>query len=99
MHLALSMTLSEEYSRAKSSRVDGHRRGLVADHIAGKIFSTPEEAGVTPPTEEELAAARKAFDEFQQEINAVAPEDRVREVSPKFWDDTSGTEYENWDQR
>ncbi|MCV7101200.1 hypothetical protein [Mycobacterium palustre] len=70
----------------------------MAERIAGKIFSTPEEAGVTPPTGEELAAARKAFDEFQQEINAVAPEDRVKEVSPKFWDDTSGTEYEDWDQ-
>ncbi|HET9889485.1 MAG TPA: hypothetical protein VFQ42_03195 [Mycobacterium sp.] len=62
--------------------------------IAGKIFSTPEEAGVTPPTEEELAAARKMFDEFQAKVDAVAPEDRVTDVSPKFWDDTSGTEYD-----
>ncbi|WP_082951719.1 hypothetical protein [Mycobacterium sp. 852002-51057_SCH5723018] len=70
----------------------------MAKHIAGKIFSTPEEAGVTPPTQEELAEIRKQFDEFEQKINAVAPEDRVREVSPKFWDDTSGTEYENWNR-
>jgi hypothetical protein len=62
--------------------------------IAGKIFSTPKEAGVTPPTPEELARARKAFDEFQREVDAVAPEDVVQEVSPKFWDDTSGTEYD-----
>lgn len=62
--------------------------------IAGKIFSTPEEAGVTPPTEEELARARRLFDEFQQEVEAVDQEDRVTEVSPKFWDDISGTEYE-----
>jgi hypothetical protein len=62
--------------------------------IAGKIFSTPEEAGVTPPTEAELARARKMFDEFQAKVDAVAPEDRVTDVSPKFWDDTSGTEYE-----
>jgi hypothetical protein len=33
--------------------------------IAGKTFSTPKEAGVTAPTEEELARARKGFDEFQ----------------------------------
>jgi hypothetical protein len=66
----------------------------VSREIAGKIFSTPEEAGVTPPTEEELAEARKMFDEFQAKVDAVAPEDRVTEVSPKFWDDTSGTEYE-----
>ena len=66
----------------------------MSKRIAGKIFSTPEEAGVTPPTEEELARARKAFDEFQRKVDAVAPEDRVTEISPKFWDDTSGTEYE-----
>jgi hypothetical protein len=66
----------------------------VAKRIAGKTFSTPEEAGVTPPTEEELARANKLFDEFEQKIDAVAPEDRVKEVSPKFWDDTSGTEYD-----
>jgi hypothetical protein len=66
----------------------------VSREIAGKIFSTPEEAGVTPPTEEELAVARKMFDEFQAKVDAVAPEDRVNDVSPKFWDDTSGTEYD-----
>jgi hypothetical protein len=66
----------------------------VNKRIAGKTFSTPAEAGVTPPTEEELARAEKLFDEFEQKINAVAPEDRVTEVSPKFWDDNSGTEYE-----
>jgi hypothetical protein len=62
--------------------------------IAGKIFSTPEEAGVTSPTKEELAHARKMFDEFQAKVDAVAPEDRATEVSRKFWDDTSGTEYD-----
>jgi hypothetical protein len=71
----------------------------VSKRIAGKTFSTPEEAGVTPPTEEELAHAEKLFDEFEQKINAVAPEDRVTEVSPKFWDDTSGTEYERRSQQ
>ena len=71
----------------------------MSKRIAGKTFSTPEEAGVTPPTEEELAHAEKLFDEFEQKINAVAPEDRVTEVSPKFWDDTSGTEYERRTQQ
>jgi hypothetical protein len=66
----------------------------VSKRIAGKTFSTPEEAGVTPPTEEELAHIQKQFDEFEEKINAVAPEDRVAEVSPKFWDDISGTEYD-----
>ncbi|OBK48238.1 hypothetical protein [Mycobacterium kubicae] len=64
------------------------------EKIAGKIFSTLEEAGVAPPTEAELARVRDSFAAFQREVDAVAPEDRVKEVSPKFWDDTSGTEYE-----
>jgi hypothetical protein len=62
--------------------------------IAGKIFLTPEEAGVAPPTEAELARARKLLDEFQEKVDAVADEDRPTEVSPKFWDDISGTEYD-----
>lgn len=67
---------------------------MMSEEIAGKIFSTPEEAGVTPPTDAELARARKAFDEFQREVDAIAPEDRIKEISPKFWDDISGTEYD-----
>jgi hypothetical protein len=66
----------------------------VSEKIAGKTFSTPEEAGITPPTEAEIAEARRLFDEFQRKVDAVAPEDRWTEISPKFWDDTSGTEYE-----
>jgi hypothetical protein len=66
----------------------------MSERIAGKTFSTPEEAGVTPPTEEELARAEKIFDELEQKLDAIAPEDRVTNVSPKFWDDTSGTEYD-----
>jgi len=70
----------------------------MSERIAGKTFSTPEEAGITPPTEEELARAEEIFDEFEQKIAAIAPEDRVTNVSPKFWDDTSGTEYEQRSQ-
>ncbi|WP_082945813.1 hypothetical protein [Mycobacterium sp. E1747] len=66
----------------------------MSERIAGKTFSTPEEAGVTPPTKEELAEAERIFDEFEEKINAVAPEDRVADVSPKFWDDISGTEFD-----
>jgi hypothetical protein len=67
--------------------------------IAGKTFSTPEEAGITPPTEEEIARARKLFDEFQEKIDRVPEEDRWTEVPRKFWDDTSGTEYEGWQDK
>ena len=66
----------------------------MSKEIAGKIFLTAEEAGATPPTEAELARARKLFDEFQKKVDAVADEDRPTEISPKFWDDISGTEYE-----
>jgi hypothetical protein len=66
----------------------------MSEKAAGKTFSTPEEAGVDPPTEAEMARARMLFDEFQQEVDGVSEADRATEVSPKFWDDTSGTEYE-----
>lgn len=62
--------------------------------IAGKIFLTREEAGVRPPSEEKLARARQLLDEFQQKVDAVADEDRPTEISPKFWDDISCTEYD-----
>lgn len=67
--------------------------------IAGKIFSTPEEAGVTRPTDEEKAHARKLFDELQERIDRVPEEERWKEVPKKFWDDTSGTEYEGWQDK
>lgn len=66
----------------------------MSEKIAGKIFSTPEEAGVTVPAEEELARIRKGFEEFQARVDAVKPEDRKTSVSPKFFDDISGTEYD-----
>jgi hypothetical protein len=71
----------------------------VSKRIAGKTFSTPEEAGIAPPTEEELAQARKQFAELQQRIDQVPEEERLKEISPKFWDDTSGTEYEGWQDK
>jgi hypothetical protein len=62
--------------------------------VAGRIFSTPKQAGVTPPTEAEIANARKLFDEFQEQIDRVPEADVPTEVSSKFSDDVSGTEYE-----
>jgi hypothetical protein len=49
-----------------------------------------------PPTKAELAEARKLFDEAQERIDRLTEADQWTEVSPKFWDDTSGTEYEGW---
>jgi hypothetical protein len=68
----------------------------VAKRIAGKIFSTPEEAGVTRPTAEELAEARKLFDEAQQRVDNLTEADYWTEIPKRFRDDLSGTEYEGW---
>ena len=67
----------------------------MSKHVAGKIFSTPEEADVTRPTAEEITNARKLFDEFQEQIDRVPEADIPKEVSSKFFDDVSGTEYVN----
>jgi hypothetical protein len=67
--------------------------------MAGKTFSTPEEAGVARPTDDELAHARKQFDDLQERIDRVPEAERAKKISPKFWDDTSGTEYEGWQER
>ncbi|BBX61859.1 hypothetical protein MSAS_10330 [Mycobacterium saskatchewanense] len=67
------------------------------EEIAGKIFLTPEEAGVPPPTKEKIERARKMFAEFQKKVDAARDEgrpNRPTKTSPKFWNDTSGTEYE-----
>ena len=66
----------------------------MSKEVAGRIFSTPEEAGVTRPTDEEIAQARNLFDEFQEQIDRVPDEDIPTEVLSKFFDDVSGTEYE-----
>ncbi|BBY20125.1 hypothetical protein [Mycobacterium stomatepiae] len=66
----------------------------MSEKICGKVFSTPEEEGRPAPSEDELARARHAFADFRKQRAAVPPEDRVTELSPKFWDDTSGTEFE-----
>lgn len=66
----------------------------VSREIAGKIFLTPEETGAARPTEDKIERARKMFAEFQKKVDAVAEDDRPTDISPKFWDDISGTEYE-----
>lgn len=71
----------------------------MAKRIAGKIFSTPEEAGISPPSDEELARARQFFNEAQEKVDRLTETDHWPEVSPKFWNDMSGTEYEGWRER
>ena len=48
----------------------------MSEMIGGKTFSTPEELGVNPPNEAQLARAQQIFDEFERRVDAVAPEDR-----------------------
>ncbi|MET9492786.1 MULTISPECIES: hypothetical protein [unclassified Nocardia] len=65
----------------------------MSEKIAGKTFSTREELGLEPLSEEELSAADRMFAEAEARQAAVPSEKRV--VAPrKFWDDTSGTEFE-----
>lgn len=71
----------------------------MAKKIAGKIFSTPEEAGVTRPSAEEIAEARRLFDEFQERVDRLPESERWTEVPSKFWNDSSGTEYEGWQDK
>ena len=63
--------------------------------MAGQdILHTRRSGGDSADRRGELAEARKLFDEVQEQIDRVPEADSWTEVSPKFWDDTSGTEYE-----
>jgi hypothetical protein len=69
---------------------------VMPEEIAGKTFYTPEEAaaaGKTAPTEEEIARAEQLLAEFQARVDAIG-EDEKKTASPKFYDDTSGTEFD-----
>ncbi|WP_067567637.1 hypothetical protein [Nocardia acidivorans] len=65
----------------------------MSEKFAGKTFSTPEEAAVQPPNDEEIAAALHLLGEARKKRDAVRPEERV-ELGHKFYDDTSGTEFD-----
>ncbi|WP_084505629.1 hypothetical protein [Nocardia harenae] len=61
--------------------------------VAGKIFSTPEELGLPPLGEDELAEARRMLAQAQARRDSIPPEERTP-AAPKFYDDAAGTEYE-----
>jgi hypothetical protein len=46
-----------------------------------------------------LARYRKLFDEGQERIDRLTEADYWTEVPKRFRDDTSGTEYEGWQDR
>ncbi|MET8878370.1 hypothetical protein [Nocardia sp. NPDC004604] len=67
----------------------------MAKKIAGKLFQTPEESGVPPFTEEETAEYLARAAAHRARMAAVPESERV-ELSERFHDDLSGTEYEGW---
>lgn len=70
----------------------------MSEKIAGKTFSTREELGLPPQDPAEIAEAKRILENFHNQIEAVPPEERTP-MSRKFWDDTSGTEFDNDDNQ
>ncbi|MEV0250800.1 hypothetical protein AB0H76_29685 [Nocardia sp. NPDC050712] len=72
------------------------------EEIAGKIFHAPgEDTGHPEMSEEERAAILAQFDAWNADKASLPPrnpEPRTEE-NRKFWDDLSGTEYEEWQEQ
>ena len=66
----------------------------MSEHIAGKTFGDPEEFGLDPLSQDEIDAANAQLDAFHSQVVDAHKDGRQTQMSPKFWDDTSGTEYE-----
>ncbi|RJO75867.1 hypothetical protein D5S18_13940 [Nocardia panacis] len=64
----------------------------MSEHLSGKTFSTPEEAGVTLPNSDAIAEILRAIDESKQLRDSIPPDQRIL-MSPKFSDDLSDTEF------
>ncbi|MEU6188057.1 hypothetical protein [Nocardia sp. NPDC047038] len=65
----------------------------MSEKIAGKTFSTPEEAGVAPMNPDQIAEALRKIDEGKRIRDSFTPKQR-KMMSPKFSDDLSDTEFE-----
>ncbi|WP_146161188.1 hypothetical protein [Nocardia sp. MDA0666] len=61
--------------------------------IAGIIFSTPQEAGVEPPTPEELEKYKEKFKEARKRLRAASPDPDII-AGDKSYDAVSGTEFD-----
>ncbi|MGF6886173.1 hypothetical protein ABIA39_000140 [Nocardia sp. GAS34] len=64
----------------------------MAEWYKGKRFSTPEEEGLPPLTEQEIADADAAFEEFDRLRAAVPPEQRFPLRDHFVEDDRLGAE-------
>ncbi|MGW4351636.1 hypothetical protein ACWELJ_06040 [Nocardia sp. NPDC004582] len=65
----------------------------MSKEIAGRTFSTPEEAGIVPPIAQELEKYKNIFEEARQTLRAASPDPEVLAGS-KFHDEISGTEFD-----
>ncbi|GLE57219.1 hypothetical protein NJBCHELONAE_25270 [Mycobacteroides chelonae] len=66
----------------------------MSEHIAGKTFSESGELGIEPLSQEEIDAANAQLDAFHSRVIDAHKSGQGKMMSAKFWDDTSGTEYE-----
>lgn len=70
----------------------------MSKEIAGRTFSTPEEAGIEPPTPQELEEYKKMFKEARQKLRAASPDPEIL-ANSKFHDEISGTELDPRNQK
>ncbi|MFA4081822.1 hypothetical protein [Mycobacteroides salmoniphilum] len=66
----------------------------MSEHLAGKTFSDSGELNIEPLSQEEIDAANAQLDAFHSQAIAAHQSGQGQLMSSKFWDDTSGTEYE-----
>lgn len=57
----------------------------VAEFSNGRWFGTPEEFGLEPLTDEEIAEAERSFDEFERKRAEALRLGKTEVASPKFW--------------
>ncbi|BDT98017.1 hypothetical protein [Nocardia sputorum] len=65
----------------------------MSKEIAGKVFSTREDLGLSPLSDEEREQALRMLAEAKAQRDAIPAEERTM-ASPKFYDDAAGTEFE-----
>lgn len=65
----------------------------MSKEIAGRKFSTPEEAGVEAPTPEQLDKYREKFKEARKRLRSASPDPEIF-AGDKYHDDISGTEFD-----
>ena len=57
----------------------------MAEFSNGRWFGTPEEFGLEPLTDDEIAAAERSLDEFERRRAEAVRLGKAKVASPKFW--------------